>query len=137
MKTVLAILFGSILLSLSCLAQPQNIQVNNPTASYPEEVSIAVNPADPHNVVAGSNLNYAYSSHDGGRTWGTGTLRSAMFGVWGDPSVIFDADGNAYYGHLSNPPSPGYWIDRIVVQKSTDGGAYWDDGVGIGWQPGG
>jgi hypothetical protein len=55
-------------------------------------------------------------------------------GVWGDPSVIFDAEGNLYYGHLSNPPD-GDFIDRIVVQRSTDGGQTWSDGAGIGLNP--
>ena len=48
--------------------------------------------------------------------------------------MVFDADGNLYYSHLSYPQS-GSWLDRIVVQKSTDGGLTWSDGVGIGHNP--
>ncbi|MBI3194257.1 MAG: exo-alpha-sialidase, partial [Ignavibacteriae bacterium] len=75
-----------------------------------------------------------YYSMDGGQTWTQGRL-SSSYGVWGDPAVTFDANGNLFFGHLSNPPSPGYWIDRIVVQKSTNGGQTWNDGVGIGFSP--
>jgi hypothetical protein len=57
-------------------------------------------------------------------------------GVWGDPCVVFDADGSLYFGHLSWPnQEPTDWIDRIVVQKSTDGGVTWSDGVGVGHNP--
>jgi hypothetical protein len=109
---------------------PPNIQVSNNGS----EVTIAINPANPLNLAAGANINRYFYSTNGGLNWTQGTLTSS-FGVWGDPCVVFDAVGNLYYGHLSNPPSPGYWIDRIVVQKSTNGGASWNNGVGIGFNP--
>jgi hypothetical protein len=55
---------------------------------------------------------------------------SNELGVWGDPVVLFDSLGNLYYSHLSNPIS-GWWIDRIVVQRSTNNGLTWNGGVGI------
>lgn len=58
----------------------------------------------------------------------------SSLGVWGDPCVIFDAEGNLYYGHLSDPID-GDFIDRIVIQKSVDGGQTWSDGAGIGLNP--
>ena len=115
-------------------AQYPNVRVNNPASTSPEEVTIAINPANPLNLIAGANIDYVYYSTDGGWTWVQSSLHSA-YGVWGDPSLAFDAAGNAYYGHLSNPPSPGYWIDRIVVQKSTDGGQSWSSGAPIGFNP--
>ena len=111
----------------------RNVLVSLPGNFKAEEVSICINPINPLNVVAASNLDYYYYSFDGGYTWTEGRLWSS-FGVRGDPSVIFDAEGNLYYGHLSNPPD-GDWIDRIVVQKSTDGGLTWNDGAGIGLNP--
>jgi len=116
-------------------AQYQNIRVSATTSSDPEEVSIAINPTNPLNLAAGANLNYYYYSTNGGLNWTQGRLTSAAYGVWGDPCLIYDTLGNLYYGHLSNPPSPGYWIDRIVVQKSTDGGISWNAGTGIGFNP--
>lgn len=89
---------------------------------------------NPLNIVAGANITKYYYSTNGGLNWNHGDLTSP-YGVWGDPCLTFDALGNLYYGHLSNPPSAGYWIDRIVVQRSTDGGASWNNGAGIGFAP--
>jgi hypothetical protein len=122
------------ILALTTLAQYQNIRVSTPGSTDPEEVSIAVNPANPLNLAAGANIRYYYYSTNGGQNWTQGTL-SSTYGVWGDPCLVYDALGNLYYGHLSNPPSPGYWIDRIVVQKSTNGGVNWNAGAGIGFSP--
>ena len=112
-----------------------NVQVSNPAADAPNEVSISVNPAAPNYIAVGSNLNYFYSSSDSGHTWSQ-KIMSSVFGVWGDPSVLYDANGNLFYGHLSNPPNlVGYWVDRIVIQKSTDNGQGWDEGIGLGYSP--
>ncbi|MCX6152219.1 MAG: T9SS type A sorting domain-containing protein [Ignavibacteriales bacterium] len=116
------------------LAQYQNVRINSIKTNEPEEVSIAINPTNPLNLAAGANINLNYHSTDGGLTWQEGRL-SSTFGVWGDPCVTFDPDGNLYFGHLSTPQTNGYWIDRIVVQKSTDGGTTYDNGVGIGYSP--
>ncbi|MFH1198477.1 MAG: T9SS type A sorting domain-containing protein [bacterium] len=114
-------------------SQIQNFRVSNEFANYPEEVSIAVNPLNPNCIAVGSNLDYIYYSLDGGQTW-TQNKMSSSHGVWGDPCLIYDGLGNLYFGHLSNP-NEGYWIDRIVVQKSTDFGVSWSDGVGVGFNP--
>ncbi|MCU7493996.1 MAG: T9SS type A sorting domain-containing protein [Ignavibacteria bacterium] len=137
MKTLrLALFSGAWILLTSFEAFPQytNVKINK-INNQPEEVSIAINPANPLNIAAAANLNNYYYSFDGGKSWDEGIL-SSNFGVWGDPSLGFDANGNLYYAHLSRPPaSLGYWIDRIVVQKSSDGGRNWSQGVGIGFDP--
>ena len=113
--------------------QVGNVRIDKPGTNQPEEVTIAINPVDPMNLAAGSNLDYYYYSTDGGNTWQQGRLQST-WGVWGDPCVVYDSKGNLYYGHLSRGIG-GYFLDRIIVQKSTDGGASWNSGAGVGYNP--
>ncbi len=126
MRLLIIVLF----LSSISYAQFPNVRVSAPNSNNPEEVTIAINPVDPNILAAGANIDYFYISTDGGNTWKESTLQSSL-GVWGDPCVVFDDSGYIYFAHLSNPVN-GYWIDRIVVQRSTDYGATWNDGVGIG-----
>lgn len=105
-------------------------------ARYVCEPTIAINPRYPNNMVAGSVLDNVYFTKDGGITWHRSQLTSP-FGVYGDPSVIADDKGNFYYFHLSDPTGGvgGYdseKLDRIVVQKSEDGGKTWSPGESIG-----
>lgn len=127
--TLIIFVFLLILVSNS-FAQYQNVRIDGPQSQQPEEVSIAINPANTSILAAGANIDHFYNSLDGGLTWGEKHMSSTL-GVWGDPCILFDSLGNLYYGHLSNPIS-GYWIDRIVVQKSTNYGVTWNDGAGIG-----
>jgi len=118
-----AIIFSSLNI---LFAQPfQNVQISN--ISAPEEPSICINPKNLNQVVAGANLNSFYYSTNGGYNWTRGSLTSSSWGVWGDPCISVDTMGNFYYFHLSNPPSGGHWIDRIVCQKSTNGGMTWNN----------
>lgn len=114
-----------------CFAQFENVRVSRIASTRPEEVTIAINPSNPSIMAAGANINFFYRSTDAGKTWTENTLSSTL-GVWGDPVVIFDNYNNLYFAHLSNPDD-GYWIDRIVVQKTTDYGDNWNDGAGVGF----
>ena len=118
--------FLILLLNISVCAQ--NIEISS--AGNPTEPSIMMDPNNPDILVAGSNLNYYYTSSDGGTTWDINTLTSS-YGVWGDPVIDIDTLGHFYFTHLSNMPS-GNWIDRIVCQKSTNGGSTWSDGTYTG-----
>jgi hypothetical protein len=127
--------FVLLILPAVAFAQYTNVRVSNPLSTDPEEVTIAINPANPLNIAAGANITYYYYSLDGGFNWIEGNLYSSM-GVWGDPAVTFDMDGNLYFAHLSWPnQTSGDWLDRIVVQKSTNGGITWSNGVGVGYNP--
>jgi len=101
------------------------------SGSYYNEPSICINPKNTNQVVAGSVLNDFYYSSNGGSTWTHGTL-SCPWGVWGDPVVVVDTSGHFYYFHLAYPPSPGWWIDRIICQKSTNAGQTWSSGTYMG-----
>ena len=104
-----------------------NIQIGSSSVyGGPEEPSISINHKNPQQIVAGANVIIFYTSDDEGLTWQEGNL-SSSYGVYGDPCLVADTAGNFYYFHLSNPPF-GNWIDRIVCQKSTDGGQTWSDG---------
>jgi len=119
---------------ISGFSQHQNILIPLSSSSWaPEEPSIYINPKNTNQLVAGANINNVYVSNDGGYTWEANVLTSQQNGVWGDPVTIVDTAGNWYYFHLANPPSgTGSWIDRIVCQKSTDGGVTWNDGSYMG-----
>lgn len=125
----ITLVFFMVVIAISNFAQHQNIMISSMNA--PEEPTIFINPQNTSQLIGGANINNVYSSVDGGYTWNTGTITSPAFGVWGDPCCIADTAGNFYFFHLSWPPS-GNWIDRIVCQKSTDGGVTWNNGSFMG-----
>lgn len=95
----------------------KNVQLPRPPKAKYEyaqtEPSIAVNPADPKQIIAGSITDDYYYSMDGGMSWTSKSLKS-KYGVWGDPIMLFDKAGRAYYFHLSTYKK--VFIDRIVCQ---------------------
>ncbi len=97
----------------------------------PCEPTICINPANTQNMAAGAILDSYYWSEDGGLTWKADRLKST-FGVFGDPVLVADPQGNFYYAHLSDPEGKQWssekLLDRIVIQKSTDGGKTYDAG---------
>jgi len=127
MKTIQLILLSCCLGAAIQNLSSQNVLISN--SGNPNEPSIMMDPTNTDVLVAGSNLNFCYTSNDGGQTWVTKTLTST-YGVWGDPVIDIDTQGNFYFFHLSN--TGGSWIDRIVCQKSTDNGANWSSGTFTG-----
>jgi hypothetical protein len=114
------------------------------------ETTIAVNPTNPQNLIAGANdyrvccdftgLNdatgWAYYSFDGGATWknvqlpgltaetgGTGPFKKVDSA--GDPVVAFSPDGVAYYANIVF--SRVTFASGIVVNVSRDGGKTWSE----------
>jgi len=81
-------------------------------------------------MLIGANKDNYYYSKDGGKNWIHGVLTSPL-GVWGDPCVIIDNEGNFYFFHLSDPPG-NPWVDRIVCQKLDSLGGTWSDGTYMG-----
>lgn len=118
----------AVCLTFAAAAQHPNVLIGKDNA--PNEPSICINPKNPRQLVAGANLNNVYYSHDGGETWGRAAV-SCPWGIWGDPVIGVDTAGAFYFLHLSNPPV-GNWIDRIIAQKSTDGGLSWSEGSYMG-----
>lgn len=132
------LVFCFLICSAPVFGQFKNIMLDEQNADHPFicEPTIAINPRYPNNIVAGSVLDNVYYTKDGGKNWQKGKLASP-FGVYGDPAVIADAKGNFYYLHLSDPTGGqgGYdseKLDRIVVQRSGDGGETWSPGESVG-----
>lgn len=121
-----------MLVSARVFGQFPNVLIS--TSNSPEEVSIAINPKNTNQIVAGANLDNMYYSSNAGATWTAGTLNCSAYGVWGDPILAWDTANFCYYMHLSNPPAiPGNsWIDRIVVQRSGNFGQTYTTCVGVG-----
>ncbi len=118
-------------------AEVPNIMIDQGGFVGPCEPSIAIDPQAPDRVVAGAILDRVYYSEDGGKTWQKNKLRSP-FGVYGDPVIQADFAGNFFYAHLSNPGGSSFsenWLDRIVIQRSEDGGKTWNEGAFTGLRP--
>jgi len=113
------------------------------------EITIALNPTNPLNVVTGWNdwnRNEGCGtsrSLDGGQTWSTHSFIPGItpwdndgntyagngpYDFGGDPAVTFGPDGTAYfacYGYLyANAAAPKGGV-ALFVSKSTDGGLTW------------
>lgn len=134
-----AILLLITTISLSAFSQKYIRKVNR-SNNDPEEVTIFINPKNTEQMVAGSNITNVYVSEDGGQTWEENTLKSKTWGVYGDPVVFANDSGHFFFCHLSRTKPPmdnSYsWLERIVVQKSTDGGKTWNEGAGLGYVKG-
>lgn len=140
MRFLLLITGLSLVLS-SVQAQFKNILVDSSLSKsghYPTEPSIAINRKNQNNIVAGSSVENVYLTEDGAATWQKSRLRSPH-GTWGNPTLVADFSGNFFYFHLSDPTGKNWEsdevLDRIVVQKSKDGGRSWDAGESIGFNP--
>lgn len=129
--------------------------VNQGCYAPQNETTIAVNPANPNNLVAGSNdyrdccvvsgtslrndgSGWAYTSMDGGRTWaniklpGLGSSGDPN-GVFkkvtsvGDPAISFGKNNTVYYANIAFNRVDN--SDVIVVSVSHDGGLTWGQPV--------
>jgi hypothetical protein len=141
MKLIFVLLFAGLLVQ-SVFGQ-KVFRVSEPDAIAPAEVSIAINPKNPDNIVGASFAvgkpprarfgSYNYSSMDGGKTWKTIPVADAKNLTQGDDVVYFGNDGTAYHIHLS---FEGILVARpkraesgMIVESSTDGGLTWADPV--------
>jgi hypothetical protein len=119
-----------------------NIRINCDAINLPHnEVTIAVDPANPTHLVAGSNdyelffqggqvieriIAAYYTSFDGGTTWINGHLPLGNFGFSGDPAVAFNVKfGVVNYVVLANNGGQAFKNSPAVsiqVNTSNDGG---------------
>jgi hypothetical protein len=102
------------------------------------ETSIAINPTDTDNVIAGSNeiqrlpMRAMYSTDGGGTFTGVDlplppARTNNGFDFGSDPGLAFDSSGNAYYSYIVVFFGKGGGINgtEMAVAHSTDHGAHW------------
>lgn len=142
MKNCVTTLICMALLGPSILAQ-QVVRITDPAAINPAEVSIAINPKNPNNMIAASFQigrppgPRAGSSHyvtfDGGKTWKTVPTPNPSKLVQGDDIVVFSSDGIAYHVHLSfdgiRVARPVRAENGMIINVSKDGGNTWTEGT--------
>jgi len=119
------------------------VRVSDADAINPAEVSIAINPKNPDNVVAASFAegrpprarygSYNYASMDGGHTWKTIPVADPTGLTQGDDVVYFGNNGTAYHIHLSfvgiRVARPPRAESGMLVESSADGGLTWAESV--------
>jgi hypothetical protein len=141
-KRIQAIPIIVVCFALQTSAQ-QVIRVSNPDAINPAEVSIAINPKNPDNIVAASfqtgqpprprASSYNYVSMDGGKTWKTIPVADPKGLTQGDDAVYVGGDGTAYHAHLSfvgiRVAKPTRAENGILIESSKDGGLTWNESV--------
>jgi hypothetical protein len=114
------------------------------------ELAIAVDPADPDHLLAGSNDYYYrfnnstgarqalvptgfFTSFDGGATWIDGQVPMRTGNGAGDPAPAFDGKHDtALMAQLENTAGlGGAWVAQgdVTVSRSTDGGVTWREPV--------
>jgi len=138
----LVVLFLVTSLTQSILAQ-RVVRISAPGAIDPAEVSIAINPKNPMNMVAASFQtgnppkpragSYHYVTMDGGTTWKTVPTPNSRDLIQGDDVLAFSSDGTAYHAHLSfdgiRMERPARAENGMIINVSKDGGLSWNDGV--------
>jgi hypothetical protein len=141
-KLLLLALTAAVISAQSILAQ-RVVRVSAPDAINPAEVSIAINPKNPDNIVAASfatgrppqarSGSYIYVSTDGGNTWKTIATADPKDLVQGDDVVTFASDGTAYHAHLSfdgiRMARPTRAENGMIVNVSRDNGLSWTEGT--------
>jgi len=119
-----------------------DIRVNQDLSCFPQnETSIAVNPNDSSNIVAGANdyrLGFGssgfYATFDGGRTWKDGILpfpslpSGDNLDGGGDPAIAFDRQGYAYYADINfnrTDDTNGIFVYRSFTPSTKTAGRTW------------
>ena len=130
-----------IILSLSWLILPlaaQNDIPVNPNLTWNGEISLAVNPQDPANLVAAwmklttfTTVSIAISySTDSGSTWSDPVYLPHFSSAFtsADPTIICSGNGIFYFGYIDYN-NIAVDAGSVYVTKSTDGGKTWSTPV--------
>jgi hypothetical protein len=115
-----------------------NIDMSNEPGPQ-SETSIAISPANPKQIVGGSNEIFrlpmrGYFSTDGGSTWGAvdlplpPPLNGSGTDFGSDPAVAWDTQGNVYYAYIVVFFNQGFNAitgTEMAVARSSDAGHTW------------
>ncbi len=130
------------LMSLSgadAVAQLQIVtDVSPPAAQSAVESSVAINPVNIDNLVAGSLVrghpespapNFSFVSRDGGKSWTSVAVPNPDERTQGDDVVLFSADGVCVHAFIAFAglwdPAPERAANGIGMVRSSDNGATW------------
>lgn len=142
-RTRLANVIILLLVMFVTVHAQQVVRITEPNAINPAEVTIAINPKNPDNMIAASFQtgvppkpragSYHYVTFDGGKTWTTVPTPDPKNLVQGDDVVVFSHDGVAYHVHLSfdgiRQPPPTRAENGMFINVSKDGGKTWTEGT--------
>lgn len=115
----------------------QNVNISN-LSGWDTEPSIAVNPTNPNNLIAGwmklSGFTLAIGtsySNDGGSTWSTPTVIPHLHPGFtsADVSLTFSNGGTAYMSYIDSHPSQDSGF--VMITKSLNGGLSWSTPVKV------
>ena len=132
-----------LVITCASIRAQQIVRITEPSAINPAEVSIAINPKNPDNMIAASfqtgrppkprSGSYNYVTFDGGKTWKTVPTPNPTNLVQGDDVLAFSSDGVAYHVHLSfdgiRLARPVRAENGMIVNVSKDGGNTWTNGT--------
>lgn len=140
------LLFFASLLPLTIFPQAHRVvRVTEKDAINPAEVSLAINPKNPDNII-GVSFQYGkpgqvrvsncrYVSHDGGKTWTTIVAANPRNLPQGDDAIAFSSEGIAYHSYISfdgiRVKRPQRAFSGIWVSESRDSGNSWSAPVAV------
>jgi hypothetical protein len=142
-RRIFSLVLSTLLISLSAFVHGEDLPKApdahvfslTPTPGYFTEPGVAVNPANPQQVVAvfQDNAHAAYSQ-DGGKTWQVAEgVDPKNYRVSGDVSTVFDNQSHAFicYMAFDKLGTFNYWAhgatrNGIFVRRSLDGGKTWE-----------
>ncbi|MPY86525.1 MAG: glycosyl hydrolase [Luteitalea sp.] len=115
------------------------VRVTPPGARNPAEVSVAINPTNPPNVIVTTYergpkdgprvTNRLYVTDDAGRTWQGFAAANPEKRVQGDDAVVFDGEGRAFHSYISfdgiRVQRPTRAVNGVFLRRSDDGGRTW------------
>ena len=148
MHTCLRLLLVSCLFITTGISFAQShrvVRITEEGARGAAEVTVAINPKNPDNIVAASFQsgqmagvrvsNVTYATTDGGKTWKTIPTQNPKSLVQGDDAVTFSSEGILYHSFISfdgiRIQRPRRAANGIIVAASSDGGLTWRGNVPV------